>query len=216
MSFRALLLSLCFVMLGWTGRAQNFPLWNATGGGGVGFPRGAAANFANKGVNLVAGGGVNLRRFLALDAEFMRHNLPIKQDLINALDVPKASASARVYAVTLNAIVPIPTHGKLGFYAIGGGGWYHKSGELTVSTSIPGTVCDPFYIWLIDCKNGLVPSNTKVASSSNGAWGDNIGGGITYRFGYSPLKLFAEVRYHHVPNKPVDTDLLPFTVGLKW
>ncbi|HXW91498.1 MAG TPA: hypothetical protein VEK33_13200 [Terriglobales bacterium] len=216
MAFRALRLSVWVGLISWTAWGQNLPAWNATVGGGVGFPQSGAANFANNGATFVGGGGPNLMRFLGLDAEFMWQDLPIKKNLISALDVPKASARARLYAVTFNAIVPIPTHGKVGFYAIGGGGWYHRSGELTVSTYIPGTVCTPFDLFLINCENGLVPSKTRLASTSSDAWGSNIGGGITYRFGASPLKLFAGVRYHHVPTKQLDTNLLPLTIGLSW
>ena len=213
MQVPTLVLATCTLLLSSLGQGQEFSRWNATIGGGVGFPQGTSSNFANNGANFVAGGGPNVRRYLGLDAEFMWHTLPIKQNIINAFQVP--NASARVYAVTLNAIVPIPTHGKMGFYAIGGGGWYHRSGELTAPALVPGTICDPFLIWWGDCVDGLVPGQKVLASSSSDAFGGNIGGGITYEFGWG-LKVFGEVRYHHAPHNKADTDLLPLTFGLRW
>ena len=212
MPFRALVVA-WVVLISHSGLGQDVPAWNCTIGGGVGFPEGTSANFVNNGANFVVGGGPNLRRWLGVDAEFMWHDLPIKQNIINDLQVP--NGEARVYAVTLNAIVPIPTHGKMGFYIIGGGGWYHRSGELTEPTYVPGTVCAPFYLWWGGCVDGLFPGKKVLASSSSDAWGGDIGGGITYRFGMG-LKLYTEVRYHHVPHKQVATDLLPLTFGLRW
>lgn len=195
-------------------RAQDFPRWNFTIGGGVGFPQGTSANFANNGGQFVVGGGPNIRRYLGLDAEFMWHDLPIKRNVIEALQVP--NAEARVYAVTLNAIVPIPTHGKMGFYVIGGGGWYHRSGELTEPTFVHGEICAPFYLWWGGCVDGIVPGSKTLASSSSDTFGGNIGGGITYSIRGGPLKIFSEIRYHHAPNNQVNTDLLPITLGVKW
>jgi len=213
MQIRTLLLVVCAMFLCSAMMGQGFSNWNAMVGGGIGFPQGTSANFANNGANFVVGGGPNIRRYLGLDAEFMWHDLPIKQNVINALGVP--NAQARVYSVTLNAIVPIPTHGKIGFYAIGGGGWYHRSGELTAPALVPGTVCDSFLIWLGECVDGLVKGQKVLASASSDAAGGNIGGGVTYRFG-SGLKIFGEVRYHHAGHNKVDTDLLPLTFGLRW
>lgn len=214
MRAQTVFLLVCAMFLSRVGLAQEFSRWNATVGGGVGFPQSTSANFANNGADFVVGGGPNLRRYLGLDGEFMWHDLPIKQNVINALGVP--NAQARLYSVTLNAIVPIPTHGKAGFYVIGGGGWYHRSGELTAPAIVVGEVCDPFLIWMVDCVNGLVPGQKVLASSSSDALGGNIGGGITYRFGSSPLKFYGEVRYHHAPHNKIDTDVLPLTFGLRW
>lgn len=209
-----LLLLACIGLICSPGFGQDFSLWNFTIGGGVGFPQGTSAQFVNNGANFVVGGGRNLRQWIGVDAEFMWHDLPIKRNVLDQLQVP--GGGARIYAVTLNAIVPIPTPGKLGLYAIGGGGWYHRSGELTAPTYTPGTVCPPFYVWWVGCTTGLFPSNLVLASSSTDGWGGNIGGGITYKFGTSPLKLYTEVRYHHVPHRQVATDLLPLTIGLRW
>jgi Outer membrane protein beta-barrel domain len=212
MLFRALV-AVWVVLLSYPGLGQDMHAWNFTVGGGVGFPEGTSANYVNNGANFVVGGGPNLWRWLGVDAEYMWHDLPIKQNILKDLQVP--GGGARVNAVTFNAIVPIPTHGKMGFYAIGGGGWYHRSGELTEPTYVPGTVCAPFYLWWGGCVDGFFPANKVLASSSSDAWGGNIGGGVTYRFGIG-LKLYTEVRYHYAPHKQVGTELLPLTIGVRW
>jgi len=214
MFFRNLTLSACLAFIASGSFGQDLSPWNFTIGGGIGFPQSTADKFVNNGANFVIGGGPNIRRYLSLDAEFMWHDLPIKQDVVRALGVP--DGSARIYSVTMNAIVPIPTHGKMGFYAIGGGGWYHRSGELTAPTYVPGTVCPPFYLWWGGCIDGLFPGKLVLASSSSSAWGGNVGGGITYRIGTSGFKIYSEVRYHHAPHKEIETDLLPITLGLRW
>jgi len=214
MRLKALLFFVCIVLLVDSGFGQEFNRWNFTIGGGIGFPQSTSASFVNNGANFVVGAGPNLRKFLGLDAEFMWHDLPVKRNVINALQVP--DASARLYSVTFNGIVPIPTHGKVGFYLIGGGGWYHRSGELTEPGLVHGTVCEPFWIWWGDCVDGLIPGNKVLASSSSDTFGGNIGGGITYRFGMGSIKFYSEARYHHAPHNHINTDILPLTFGLRW
>jgi hypothetical protein len=214
MWIRKLVLGVGLMLVGTSSLGQNFPRWNATVGGGVGFPEGTSANFANNGANFVIGAGPNLRSYLGIDGEFMWQDLPIKRGVVEQLQVP--AASAREYALTLNAIFRVPTHGKLGFYGVGGGGWYHRSGELTTPALVKGSICEPCLVWWGGCVNGLVPGNLVLASASSNAFGGNVGGGITYPIGSTSLKLFTEIRYHHAPNKKVNSDLLPLTLGLRW
>ncbi|HEY1801553.1 MAG TPA: outer membrane beta-barrel protein [Terriglobales bacterium] len=194
--------------------AQEIPRWNFNVGGGVGFPLNSTADFANNGANFVVGGGPNLNHLLGLSAEFMWDDLPVKKSVVQQLQVP--DASTRQYAVTLNAIFRVPTRGRLGFYAIGGGGWYHRSGELTAPTLVPGTVCPAFWVWWGSCVSGLFPANAVLASSSSDAFGGNIGGGVTLKIGEGNLKFYSEVRYHHAAHDHIDTDVLPLTFGLRW
>jgi len=106
--------------------------------------------------------------------------------------------------------------GRLGIYGIGGGGWYHRSGEATAPGLVPGTVCPPFWDWWGTCISGLWPANVVIASTSSNAFGGNIGGGVTYRLGESGVKFYTEVRYHHASHNQVNTDLLPLTFGVRW
>jgi hypothetical protein len=194
--------------------SRQVPPLNFNVGGGVGFPLGATSDFSGDGGTFVVGGGPNFGRFLGVSGEFMWNNLPIKSSVLRAVQIP--GASARQYALTVNGILRVPTHGKLGAYVIGGGGWYHRSGELTAPIVVPGTVCSTFWVWWGSCVSGLFPANAVLASSSSNAFGGNIGGGLTFRLGAQNAKVYTEVRYHHASYNHVNTNLLPLTFGLRW
>ena len=184
-------------------------------GGGPGFPVGDISSFANVGGHFVAGGGVNTKRGFGLDAEFMWHDLPPKQSIINLTGAP--DGAARMYSVTGNILVHSPGAHKAGLYGIGGIGWYHRSWELTHPTLAIGTTCFPSYVWWgVVCTNGLVSANAVLASGSSDAFGFNVGLGVTYRLGESPVKFYTELRYHHAYTSGIDTQVLPLTFGIRF
>jgi opacity protein-like surface antigen len=189
--------------------------FNFNVGGGPGFQLGQISNFANTGGNFVVGAGPNFGRILGVNGEFMYYGLPINQNVLAVTRAP--SGSSRMYSVTGNAIVRVPTGGKLGAYGIGGLGWYHRSWELTAPVLVPGTVCGPnFFFWGVTCVNGLVPANAVLRSGSSNAFGLNIGGGVTYRLGESHAKIYGELRYHHAYTNNFSTSVLPLTFGVRW
>jgi hypothetical protein len=140
----------------------------------------------------------------------MWQDLPVNSSLKQALQTP--DASARQYAVTFDPVVNVPLGHKVGAYAIGGIGWYHRSGETTT----PGAaiICDPYWSWWYGCTIGTV--NIVTGSTSANAFGENIGGGLTYRFGESPIKFYTEFRYHHADYHKVATNIIPLTFGIRW
>jgi Outer membrane protein beta-barrel domain len=184
--------------------------WNFNVGGGIGFPHGELSDFVNDGANFVVGGGYNLNRYLSTNGEFMWHDLPINSATKEALQTP--GASARQYALTVDPMFRISLGRRLGAYAIGGVGWYHRSGETTT----PGlaVVCDPYWSWWYGCTIGEVQIIT--GSTSADAFGENFGGGLTYRLGESGIKFYTEVRYHHAEYHKVSTDIIPLTFGVRW
>lgn len=184
--------------------------WNFNIGGGPGFPLGNLSNFADTGGHFVVGGGYNLTKNIGVDTEFMWQDLPINSTTRQILRTP--GASARQYSVTFNPILRVPLGNKLGAYAIGGGGWYHRSGETT--TPGAGVSCDPYWSWWYGCTVGTVDFVT--GSRSADTFGGNIGGGLTFRIGESGAKFYTEVRYHHAGYNKVSTDVLPLTFGLRW
>ena len=179
-------------------------------GGGVGFPQSNLSNFVNSGANVVVGGGYAFTSKFGVDTEFMWQDLPINSRTKQLLQTP--GASARQYAWTFNPIFRIPIGSKLGVYAIGGIGWYHRSGEAT--TPGVGVICDPYWSWWYGCTLGSV--NFVTGSSSANAFGENIGGGLTFRLGEGRTKLYAEARYHHAGYNRVSTNILPLTFGVRW
>jgi hypothetical protein len=205
------LIATLFLSLASMVRAQDYPhKWNFNVGGGVGFPQGQLSSFANIGGNFVVGGGWNAEKYLHLNGEFMWHDLPINSATRNALQTP--GASARQYSLTFNPMVPVQLGNHFGLYGIGGIGWYHRSGETTT----PGTaiICNPYWSWWFGCTIGSV--NVITGSTSANAFGENIGGGVTYRLGGSGLKFYTEFRYHHAAYNKVSTNIIPLTFGVRW
>ncbi len=201
-----MLLALCSACVAW---AQDGRL-NFNIGGGIGFPQSDLSAFINDGANFVVGGGYNVNRWVSTNGEFMWQDLPVNSTTKQALQTP--GASARQYAVTFDPMVKVPLKHKLGAYAIGGIGWYHRSGETT--TPGAGVVCDPYWSWWYGCSIGTV--NIVTGSTSANAFGENIGGGLAYRLGESHAKFYAEFRYHHANYHNVATNIIPLTFGIRW
>jgi Outer membrane protein beta-barrel domain len=190
------------------------PKYTFNFGAGPGFPQGRVSDFSNTGANIVAGAGMNLGKSLGVNSEFMWHNLPPKDSVIAATGAPDGHAG--LYSVTGNLIFKTPPR-KLGGYAIGGIGWYHRNWALTAPTLSIGTVCAPTYVWWgVTCFNGLVESTATLQSGSSDAFGWNGGGGVTFRIGESAAKFYTEVRYHQASNKGITTKVLPLTFGIRW
>lgn len=191
-------------------QAQDHGKFNFNVGGGIGFPQSDLSSFVNHGGHFVIGGGYNFAKHISVDGEFMWHDLPINSSTKTALQTP--GASARQYSLTVNPIVHFPLGSKVGAYVIGGIGWYHRSGETT--TPGVGVICDPYWSWWFGCTIGSV--NIITGSRSADAFGENIGGGLTYRLGESGIKFYTEVRYHHAGYHKIATDILPLTFGIRW
>lgn len=190
--------------------AQDYNKFLFNIGGGIGFPQGDLGDFVNDGGHFVIGGGLNFAKHVGVDTEFMWHDLPINSTTLAHLQTP--GASARQYAWTFNPIVHGDFGSHLGAYAIGGIGWYHRSGETT--TPGVGVICDPYWSWWYGCTIGSVSIVTGHRSAN--AFGENIGGGLTYRLGESHAKIYVEVRYHHASYDKVSTNILPLTFGLRF
>jgi Outer membrane protein beta-barrel domain len=179
-------------------------------GGGVGWPHGDLSKFIYEGGNFVVGGGFNLNKLLGANTEFMWHDLPVNSATKQQLNTP--GATARQYSWTFNPIIHFPLGHKVGGYGIGGIGWYHRSGETT--TPGVGVICDPYWSWWYGCGIGTV--HFVTGSTSANAFGENIGGGLTYALGGSGFKFYTEFRFHHASYNKVSTDLTPLTFGLRW
>jgi hypothetical protein len=179
-------------------------------GGGVGWPQGTLSTYTYEGGNFTIGGGYNFNKLLGTNVEFMWHDLPINSATKAKLNTP--GATARQYSLDFDPIVHFPIGHKLGAYGIGGIGWYHRSGETT--TPGVGVICDPYWSWWYGCVIGSVQIIT--GSTSADAFGENIGGGVTYALGESGFKFYADFRYHHASYHKVSTNLLPLTFGLRW
>jgi len=179
-------------------------------GGGVGWPQGTLTNYVYEGGNFVVGGGYNFNKLIGANMEFMWHDLPINSATKQKLNTP--GATARQYSLNFDPVVHFPIGHKFGGYGIGGIGWYHRSGETT--TPGVGVICDPYWSWWYGCTIGSVQIIT--GSTSADAFGENIGGGVTYALGDTGFKFYTEFRYHHASYHKVSTNLIPLTFGLRW
>ena len=77
-----------------------------------------------------------------------------------------------------------------------------------------GVICTPYWSWWFGCVLGSV--NIVTGTTASNAFGENIGGGLTYRLGEGRIKLYAEARYHHASYNRVSTNILPLTFGIRW
>jgi hypothetical protein len=188
--------------------------YNFNVGGGPGFPLSKTSDFAKTSYNFVAGGGANLSPHAKFVGEFMFHGLPIKQNVLNELQVP--SGKGRLYSVTGNLLIGTGTARK-SLYLIGGGGWYRRTVEAQKTVYQQGEVCAPVVVWWnVQCINGIFPTNVTIASSTTSAGGFNVGGGFTIAFGESRANFYTEIRYHQAFTKNIDTTVLPLTFGVRF
>jgi len=194
--------------------AQDFNRFNFNVGGGFGAALGDVGKFTGTSYHGVAGGGMNLSRAFGFKAEYMYFNLAFK-DSVKA-DQFVRDATGHLQSATLNAFLNFPLQGKLGVYAIGGGGWYQRNVDASRLALGPGTVCEPAWrLWGIVCSGGLIVTPQTLSSNSVSAGGYNIGGGFTYRISHG-TKVYVEGRYHHANTSDGRTSVFPVTVGLRW
>jgi Outer membrane protein beta-barrel domain len=191
------------------------PKFNFNIGGGFGVPAAQFSNIVGTGGTFQVGGGMNLGPALGADVEYMFQNLPPKSSIIALTGAPDGSSHSN--SITFNFLVHSPEAHKAGFYAIAGGGWYHRSWQLTTPSLSIGSVCLPSYLfWGVVCTNGLVSSTAVLASGSSNGGGWNAGLGLTYRLGESHYKLFTEARYHAAYQRLVTTRVIPIVFGIRF
>ena len=83
------------------------------------------------------------------------------------------------------------------------------------STALPGSACNPFFIWWGQCLTGSLPVRGEFLKANQNELGANFGGGITRKI--SPkMEFYAEIRYLHGKHFNITTDLRPITIGVRW
>lgn len=186
------------------------------------------------GGNALIGGGYNFSKRFGILGEFQYNSNKIPGRTLSVLytqldpavglsdnGIFTIGGNVHTYSVTAEPIFYYynSSKGKFGGYLIGGGGFYHKSTNLTA----PVTSIDPYF--------GVeFTSNQTFSSVSDNALGGNLGTGVYFKpFGeYSSAKIFAEARYHFV-NTPAETpttssdtfhtgteELIPVTFGIRF
>lgn len=188
--------------------------WNFNVGGGASLTNGTTEKFVRGGGG-VAGAGVarNFSQYFGVRADFQFDNLPLRQSALLAAQAP--SASSQVYSIMLDPIINIPASKDWGGYIVFGPGFFHRTGKLDSSTALPGSTCNPFFVWWGNCNNSSLPLDNSFLKASQNEFGYNFGVGLAHRI-TSRIELYGEFRYLHGSHNGITTDLRPITIGVRW
>ncbi len=190
---------------------RSFHRLNLDFGGGVTPTLGVTGNNLNTGWNITGGGGYNFTKQFGVIGQFMWDGLGVPNSVIQMFGTP--GANAHIWGFTLNPRIRFLTSHRLGFYIIGGPGYYHRVLNLTRPTTQLTDVYCPFFGYLVPTE---IPSNQVIGTVEKVGWGWNAGGGITYKLGSGATRLFVEARYHQISTSPRKTEILPITFGIRW
>jgi len=176
--------------------------WNFDFGGGPTAIAGSNSDLTS-GSNFEFGGGYNFSPQAGWVLEFMNDRLGVSDSAIQrdgAID-----GDAYVWGVTLNPIWRFRITGPIGGYLIGGGGYYNREERFDV----------PVQVFVPTFHGGFFETGTETDRQYTDAGGVNIGGGLTWNFGWG-TKLFVEARYHYIFTSGKATQIVPVTFGLRW
>jgi hypothetical protein len=170
----------------------------------------------------VAGVGYNFNKQNAFIGEIMWNRVypagDTLQPLRSALEIGNLNAATDIFALTGNYRLEL--RGRFfGAYLIGGGGLYVRYSHLsrTVSIFTTATPCTQAWLWWgFNCTGGFVTASQTLASDTSSVLGGNAGGGMTFRVGDAPYRVYTEARYHYVPTKHINTEFIAVSIGLRF
>jgi len=205
-------------------------------GGGFSVPVNPTARFAGVGGDFITGGGYNIDKHSSIVGQFMWAGLPptaLPPSISVITQLAGFHSSVNLYSLTADYKYSGAFSPAIGYYFVGGGGWYHRrvsvskntiaitnsDGSSTIVPSIPlipkGTVCAPIWSWYgFTCTNGFV--NTIGFGIGTSSFGGNGGVGLTFRIKDTPWKLFIESRYNYAASRAVATHVVPVTIGFEY
>ncbi len=185
-------------------------------GGGFNAPVNDATTYSTYGANLTLGAGWNFNKWLGTLVEYQFIDDKIPGATLAAVGAP--GGYTRVWSLTIDPVVNLPSRGNFGAYFTGGGGFYRKVTTFTTPQAV--LYCDFFGF----CFEGV--QNVTIGHFSSNQGGMNIGAGFTWKaFGPdTKAKLFAEARYLWV-DSPSSSGTqqgtgafttIPVTFGIRW
>ena len=196
----------------------DYRKWTIVAGAGPSIPVGRISNSLSTGWNITGGAGYYFTKNFAVIPEFTYTGLGVQNSFIQSLGAP--GANSHIWAWTLNPEVRFRTSKRLGFYLIGGPGYYRRILNLTQPTLVSGYGSGYFGYYSYYSYYGYYPttypSNQTISTVERVGWGGNAGVGFTYKLGWAGAKLFGEVRYHYASTYPRKTQFIPITFGISW
>ena len=214
------ILAACLIPIQMHAQGQNEEgTLNFSMGGGMSVPVNPTAKYAGVGGNFVGGGGYNIDKHNAIIGQFMWAGLPhtALSPALNAIaQLNGFSSSVNLFSMTADYKYSGRLGPTVGWYFIGGGGWYYRRSSVSKSTFIPtGTVCYPDWYWYgFTCSNGYV--NTVGFGLGTSSFGGNGGIGFTIRVKDTPWKFFIESRYNYAASRAIPTQVVPVTFGFEY
>ncbi len=184
-------------------------------------PLNPIARFANFGWGTTLGTGYNITRRNAVIGEFLWNRIYPSSSALAPLRLALHSRDlhghSNVIAITANYRFEL--RGKaMGAYFIGGGGFYYRNNKLSrdVATGSTTACTREWLFWGFTCTSGIVSSDQTLASSASGAFGANGGIGITFKIAEPRYRFYVEARYHYASTTPINTQLIPITLGIRF
>jgi opacity protein-like surface antigen len=160
-----------------------------------------------------AGAGVKVGRAFQATLDYTYHGFNVGRSVLNEFQVP--NGNARLWSVTVNPKIQIPTNFVMSPYVIGGVGYYRRTVEFTQPTVAQGLVFDPFFDTFFS-----VPfvADQVLGRVSRSGIGGSLGGGFEIKLGSGDEnpRVFTEARYENADTGRIPTRMVPVTVGLRW
>jgi hypothetical protein len=190
-------------------------------GGGFSEPQGRAGINLNNGWNFDVRGGYKVIHAsrdsfqgaeVALDLDFNYNRWNLNQAALNKYGEPGGYMT--MWSMSFTPAIYGSPHWHISPYLFGGPGVYYRNLSLTQPALINTFACDPFFGF---CYQATVGVNQVVASSTTYKLGANVGAGLQFPLGHSPLKVFGEARYSRMfTTHGSDLTFIPVTFGLRW
>jgi opacity protein-like surface antigen len=195
-------------------KPKNYKDWTFNVGGGANLTNGTTRKFVRSGGGVGAAGVArNLSQYFGLRADFQFDNLPLRQSALELAQAP--GESSQVYSLMVDPIINIPATKDWSGYIVFGGDYLHRSGKLDSSTALPGSACNPFFLWWGNCFNHTLPLDGKFLITSQNEYGYNFGAGVARKV-RGNIEIYGEFRYVHGSKDGITTDFRPITVGVRW
>jgi len=195
-------------------KPKEYKNWVYSAGAGASLTNGTTGKFVRGGGGIAAAGVArNYSKYIGFRLDFQFDNLPLRDSALVSAQAP--GGNSHVYSLTLDPIISIPVTPDWGGYILFGPAFYHRSGKLDSSTAIPGSACDPFFVWWGPCFNASLPVSGDFLHASQNEFGENFGFGLTHKI-TPKIEMYAEFRYLHGTHNGVTTDLRPITLGARW